>query len=63
MLIRKGRRLRGFYGYYGSGTAPVYTKYYGLSHSCKKKWFEAYSDIKGHFGDVDLTFELVEKKL
>lgn len=28
-----------------------------------RKWFEAYSDIKGHFGDVDLTFELVEKKL
>ena len=27
------------------------------------RWFEAYSDIKGHFGDVDLTFELVEKKL
>ena len=27
------------------------------------KWFEAYSDIKGHFGDVDLTFELIEKKL
>ncbi len=25
------------------------------------KWFEAYDDIKGHFGDVDLTFELVEK--
>ena len=25
--------------------------------------YEAYSDIKGHFGDVDLTFELVEKKL
>ena len=23
------------------------------------KWFEAYSDIKGHFGDVDLTFELI----
>ena len=27
------------------------------------KWFEANSDIKGHFGDVDLTFELIEKKL
>ena len=27
------------------------------------KWFEAYSDTKCHFGDVDLTFELVEKKL
>ena len=27
------------------------------------KWFETYSDIKGHFGDVDLTFELIEKKL
>ena len=27
------------------------------------KWFEAYSDTKGHFGDVDLTFELIEKKL
>lgn len=25
------------------------------------KWFEAYSDTKCHFGDVDLTFELVEK--
>jgi hypothetical protein len=28
-----------------------------------RKWFEAYSDIKGHFGDVDLTFEILEKKL
>ena len=27
------------------------------------KWFEAYSDTKCHFGDVDLTFELIEKKL
>ncbi|MBR5103077.1 MAG: hypothetical protein IKV05_00130 [Bacteroidales bacterium] len=25
------------------------------------KWFEAYSDTKGHFGDVDLTFEVVER--
>ena len=27
------------------------------------RWFEAYSDTIGHFGDVDLTFEVVEKKL
>lgn len=26
-----------------------------------RKWFEAYSDTVGHFGDVDLTFEVVEK--
>lgn len=24
-----------------------------------RKWFEAYSDRVGHFGDVDLTFELI----
>lgn len=28
-----------------------------------RKWFEAYSDTVGHFGDVDLTFEVIEKEL
>lgn len=28
--------------------------------SLTRKWFEANSDTVGHFGDVDLTFELVE---
>jgi hypothetical protein len=27
------------------------------------RWFEAYSDTIGHFGDVDLTFEVIEKEL
>ena len=31
--------------------------------SLGRKWFEANSNVVGHFGDVDLTFELVEKKL